>query len=147
MFFAHSGNWVQMANAADVTVASRTTHSANTGSLTNNATAYPDITGGYKSYLLFKVNVSHGAWVRVYTSKAARSADSSRNIDTDPQPGSGVLAEVITSTTNQTQVLSPGVIGFNDETTPVGEFYLAVTNLSGSSQSITVTLTALKLEA
>ncbi len=147
MFFAHSGNWVQMANAADVQVSSRTTHSANTGNLSNNATAYPDITGGYKSYLLFKVNVSHGAWVRVYTSKAARSADSSRNIDTDPQPGSGVLAEVITSTTNQTQVLSPGVIGFNDESTPVGEFYLAVTNLSGSSQSITVTLTALKLEA
>ena len=146
MFFAHSGSWVQLAKSSEVQVGSRTTHQATTGNLSNNSTAYPDITGGYKSYMLFKIQTSNAAWVRVYTSKAARSADTTRSIDVDPVPGSGVIAEVIT-TGNQTQVLTPATIGFNDESTPVGEFYLSVTNRSGSSTAITVTLTALKLEA
>ena len=139
MFFAHSGSWVQLAKSSEVSVSSRTTHQATTGNLSNNAAAYPDISGGYKSYMLLKIQTSNAAWVRVYTSKAARSADTTRSIDVDPVPGSGVIAEVIT-TGNQTQVLTPATIGFNDESTPVGEFYLAVTNRSGTSTAITVTL-------
>jgi len=146
MFFAHSGNWVQMANAADVTVSTRSTFTSNIGSMSSNATVYPDITNAYKSYLIYKITTSAAAWVRVYTSKAARSADTTRDIDVDPAPGSGVLAEIIT-TGNSTQLLTPATIGFNDESTPAAEIYLAVKNISGGTANMTVTLTALKLEA
>lgn len=145
MYFAHGGSWNRLANSTEVSVASRASFVDTTPSLANNGTDYPDITA-YKSYLLLKIQVDKAAWVRVYTSKAARSADASRPIDVDPQPGSGVLAEIIT-TGAQTQVLTPSVIGFNDEATPVAEIYLAVTNRSGSTGTVTTTLTALKLEA
>jgi hypothetical protein len=145
MYFAHGGSWNRLANSSEVSVASRASFVDTTPSLANNGTDYPDITA-YKSYLLLKIQVDKAAWVRVYTSKAARSADASRPIDVDPQPGSGVLAEIIT-TGAQTQVLTPSVIGFNDEATPVAEIYLAVTNRSGSTGTVTTTLTALKLEA
>ena len=120
--------------------------STTTSSLVSNGTAFPDITNALKSYLLFKIQTDRAAWVRVYTSIAARSADSSRSIDVDPLPGSGVIAEIIT-TGASTQVLTPAVIGFNDEATPVNTIYLSVTNRSGTTGTVTVTLTALKLEA
>ena len=145
-FYASNGNWIQLAKASDVTVSPRQTFSTTTSSLTNNSSAFPNITGAYKSYLLFKIQTDRAAWVRVYTSIAARSADSSRSIDVDPLPGSGVIAEIIT-TGASTQVLTPAVIGFNDEATPVNTIYLSVTNRSGTTGTVTVTLTALKLEA
>jgi len=146
MYFAHGGAWKRLANSTEVTVSTRQSFNVTTGSLTNNSSAYPDITGAYKSYLLFKIQTDRAAWVRVYSSKAARSADTTRSIDTDPLPGSGVIAEVIT-TGASTQVLTPATIGFNDEAIPVGEIYLAVTNRSGSTSTVSVTVTALKLEA
>jgi hypothetical protein len=145
-FYASNGNWIQLAKSTDVTVSTRQTFSTTTSSLTNNSSAFPDVTGAYKSYLLFKIQTDRAAWVRVYTSIAARSADSSRSIDVDPLPGSGVIAEIIT-TGASTQVLTPAVIGFNDEATPDNTIYLSVTNRSGVTGTVTVTLTALKLEA
>ena len=145
-FYASNGNWIQLAKASDVTVSTRATFSTTTSSLTNNSSAFPNITGAYKSYLLFKIQTDRAAWIRVYTSSAARSADSSRSIDVDPLPGSGVIAEVIT-TGASTQVLTPAVIGFNDDATPTDTIYLSVTNRSGTTGTVTVTLTALKLEA
>lgn len=145
-FYASSGNWIQLAKSTDVTVSTRQTFQVTTASLANNASAFPDITGAYKSYLLFKIQTDKAAWVRVYTSTAARTSDSSRTIDVDPLPGSGVIAEVITIGAS-TQVLTPAVIGFNDQATPVNTIYLSVTNRSGTTGTVTVTLTALKLEA
>lgn len=145
MFFAHSGSWVQMANASDVTVSTRSTHTAQIGTMSNNASASPDLTV-YKSYLLFKIATTAAAWVRVYATDAARTADANRDIDVDPTPGSGVIAEVIT-TGNQTQLLTPAVIGFNDESTPNSTMYLRVKNVSGGIANMDVTVTALKLEA
>ena len=145
-FYASSGNWIQLAKASDVSVSPRATFSTTTSSLTNNSSAFPNITGAYKSYLLFKIQTDRAAWIRVYTSSAARSADSSRSIDVDPVPGSGVIAEVIT-TGASTQLLTPAVIGFNDDAVPENTIYLAVTNRSGTTGTVTVTLTALKIEA
>lgn len=145
MYFAHSGSWVRLANSSEVAVSTRDTFAVTTNNLGNNGTDYPNITSAYKSYLLFKIEVDRASWVRIYTSSAARSADTTRSIDVDPAPGSGVLAEIIT-TGAQTQVLTPAVIGFNDDATPTDTIYLAVTNRSGTSGTVTVTLTALKLE-
>jgi hypothetical protein len=95
--------------------------------------------------MLYKITTSAAAWVRVYVSTAARTADASRAEGADPTPGSGVIAEVI-STASQTILISPGAIGFSNETSPSTNISLAVTNKSGSTAAITITLTAVQLE-
>lgn len=124
---------------------SRATVSGTTASLANAATANLSITG-YKSYLLYKIQTSTNAWVRIYTDTASRTADATRDELTDPAPSAGVIAEVITSG-SQTILISPGAIGFNNEATPTTNIPIAVTNKSGNTAAITVTLTVLQLEA
>jgi hypothetical protein len=60
-------------------------------------------------------------------------------------PGSGVIAEAIT-TGAQTIKFTPAAIGFSDESSPSTAIPIKVTNLSGSTRTITVTLTLLCLE-
>jgi len=99
---------------------------------------------GYRGYILYKIETSHAAWVRIYTSTSDRASDSSRDEGTDPLPGSGVIAEII-STGAEIIFISPGAIGFSeDETTNI---YLAVTNKNGSPATVQVTLTVIKIEA
>jgi hypothetical protein len=100
---------------------------------------------GFKGYLLYKIQTSAAAWVRVYTSVAARTADSGRLEGVDPSPGAGVITEVIT-TGAETILITPGTVGFNDESPVDTNIQLAVTNKSGGSADITVTLTIVKVE-
>jgi hypothetical protein len=123
----------------------RTTAAATTSSLPTGQTGPINITG-FKSYALLKIQTSAAAWVRIYTSEAARIADASRLEGTDPALSSGVLAEVIT-TGAQTVLFSPSTIGFNDESPTTTNIPVRVTNKSGSTAAITVTLTLLQLEA
>jgi hypothetical protein len=124
---------------------SRTAVSETTASLANGATGNISIVGA-KGYILYKIQTSVAAWVRIYTTTAARSADSSRAEGVDPLPGAGVIAEVIT-TGAATIIMSPGVFGFNDEALPTSVIALAVTNKSGGTSVVTVTLTILQVEA
>ena len=91
-----------------------------------------------------KIETSHAAWVTLYTSTSARTADASRSETTDPTPGSGVLAEVITGGA-ATQLITPATVCFNDS--GVGTTYAKVVNKSGSTANISVTITYLQLEA
>jgi hypothetical protein len=101
----------------------------------------------YKGYALYKIEVSEPAWVTLYVSSAARTADASRPITLDPTPGSGVIAEAITQASSETVLFTPAVIGFNDDATPSTNVYLKVVNRSGTTQSINVELTVTQLEA
>ena len=123
----------------------RTTANAATASIANGASANIQITAA-KTYALQKIQTSAAAWVTLYVSDAARTADASRNETTDPLPGAGVIAEVITSD-GAIQNITPGTLGWNDESTPTSEAYLKVVNKSGSTQAITVTLHFVALEA
>jgi len=78
------------------TLASRAAIAGTTGSLANAATGNLTITG-YKGYMLYKIQTSAAAWVRIYTDIASRTADASRVEGADPLPGAGVVAEVITT--------------------------------------------------
>ena len=125
-------------------VSSRTTRSSTTASLADNAAGNITI-NGFKSYMLLSIQTSAAAWVTVYATSAARSADAGRTITTDPTPGSGVLAEIIT-TGSQTQLFSPAVLGFSDETSPSTDIQVKVVNRSGSTTTITVTIKLVQLE-
>jgi len=125
-------------------LSSRISQSGTTANIANNASDEIRITG-FKSYMLLQIQTSAAAWVRLYTSPATRTSDSGRTQGQDPNPGSGVIAEVIT-TGAQTLLMSPGVLGFNSESPVSTDIPMTITNLSGGSAAITVTLTLLKLE-
>ena len=114
-----------------------------TSSLAVDATAELNITG-YKAYSLFKITTSAEAWVRVYVDDASRDADATRSEGEDPTPGSGVISEVRTSGA-ESVLISPGIMGFNNDSPRTDSIYLSVTNRSGSATAITVTLTALQI--
>ena len=116
-----------------------------TGSLAQNAIGNITITG-HKSYLLMNVALSAAGWIRLYTDSASRTNDASRSVGEDPAPGSGVIAEVVTTASSLTQKISPFVPGGNMDGTPSTNIYVAIQNLSTSTQTITATLTILKLE-
>ena len=126
-------------------LSSRTSVSGTTASLADAATGNLTITG-YKGYFLYKIETSAAAWVRIYTDGASRTSDAGRSELTDPTPGSGVIAEVIT-TGAQTILISPGAMGFSNETVPSTNIELAVTNKSGGATTVSVTLTILQIEA
>ena len=123
---------------------SRTTDTATTGSLAPGAATNLNMTTA-KSYVLQKITTNYAAWVTVYTDVGSRSADASRAETTDPLPGSGVIAEVITNGPT-TQILTPGVIGWNGDVTPSTNTYLKVVNKESSPYPITIILDYLKLE-
>jgi hypothetical protein len=91
------------------------------------------------------VQTSAAAWVRLYTDNTTRTSDNGRSQTSDPLAGAGVIAEVVT-TGAQTQLITPAVVGFNNDGTPGTTIYARVTNNSGSTAAITVTLTLLQLE-
>ena len=124
--------------------AGRTMVSGTSGTLAADASGTFDITG-YKAYTLFKIQTSGAAWVTLYTDNAARNADAGRLETVDPLPGSGVIAEVIT-TGEDIVLISPGVIGFNNEDVPTINIPVRVVNKGVIPAAITVTLTVLKLE-
>ena len=124
----------------------RGTASGTSASLAAGASGNLDINGVAKSYGILKITTSSAAWVTLYTSQTARTNDTSRAATTDPVPGSGVVAEVITSG-DTTQIISPMLCGYNDESTPVTTVYAKVRNETSSATTITVTLTFVPLEA
>jgi len=125
---------------------SRFTASNTTGSIGAGTTADITITGA-KTYSLLKIDTSHAAWVRIYTDTTSRTNDATRAYTTDPTPGSGVLAEVYTTTTgSNTFKMTPGVIGWNDDGTPSTNIYAKVTNNESGAADITVSLTIVRME-
>ena len=131
--------------ASGSSLQSRTTAQGTTATIADGVSA--DITiSAAKTYALQKIETSAAAWVTLYSDTGSRTNDASRNESTDPLPGSGVIAEVIT-TGAATQKITPGTIGWNDDGVPSSNVYLKVVNKSGSSQAITVTLHYVQLEA
>ena len=97
-----------------------------------------------KSYMLWKVEVSEACWLRLYCDAQVRTADQGRNIDSDPLPGSGVLAEVISSG-QTTQLITPGTLCFNSAGS--NATYIRVDDRSNATANHQITLHYLQLEA
>ena len=134
-------NIVQFSSSSST---SRNVVSGTTASLAQNAIGNITITG-HKSYLLMNVGLSTAGWFRLYTDSASRTSDASRSVGEDPTPGSGVIAEVVTTGLSTSIKISPFVPGGNMDSTPSTNMYVAIKNLS-STQAITANLTILKLE-
>ena len=94
-----------------------------------------------------KVGLSTAGWIRLYTDSTSRSNDVSRSVGEDPAPGSGVIAEVVTTGISTQQIITPFAMGGNMDEPVTNKIYVAIQNLSGSTQTITANLTILQLEA
>lgn len=138
--------WVPGTDAIGTGLGSRQTAQGTTGAINNNQKLDIPITVA-KTYALLSVEVSHAAWVTIYTDNVSRTNDASRAETTDPLPGSGVVAEIITNEA-VVQPITPGTIGFNRGNPINAEAYLKIVNKSGSTilGGITVTLTYVQLE-
>lgn len=101
-----------------------------------------------KGYALFKIEIDHPAWVRLYTDTTSRTNDAARGYTTDPTPGSGVVAEVYSATAGvSTFRMAPAVIGYNDDDPPTDNIYAKVTNTDSSSgRDIEVKVTVVRVE-
>jgi hypothetical protein len=138
-------NGVITATLTNVTgLSSRATVQTTTTSLTSGSSTTATVQAA-KGYALYSIQSSVGAWVTVYTSSTAQSSDSSRSISTDPTPGSGVVAEAITTIAGTTY-FTPAVYGYNADGSVTTNMYLKIYNNSGSTNAITVTITYLQLE-
>jgi len=130
--------------------ASRTTTNASTGSIAQAASTNITIPTPGKTFSLLKVAIDAPAYVILYTDSTSRSNDASRSEGTDPTPGSGVLTEVSTTTSGaSTFLMTPAVLGWNNDSTPANQIYAKVVNkrATSGSNTITVTLTSLALES
>lgn len=128
-----------------LTVASRSTSTVTTVPLSTNATDAAVNAVGFKGYVLYKITTNTAAWIRIYSSNAARTADAGRSITTDPAANSGVIANIITGGAD-TVVITPGIVGFNAESIPISTIPMSITNLSIGTIAVIATLTLLQIE-
>ena len=146
--FYGDGSNLEGVASSGIGLSTRTTITKLVSGIGVGATSNTTFTDGRKSWMLQKVGISSAAWVVLYTDQAAMTADASRPHTTDPTPGSGVIAEVRTTTAGvSTFIMSPGIMGWNNDATPSNNIWFKVTNNETSIANITVSLDIVQLEA
>lgn len=136
--------WIEIGSSDVATLYNRATFTTSTGSLAPDASININLPA-YKSYALLSVSIDAECWLRLYTDASSRTIDESRDINTDPVAGSGVVAEVIT-TGSETVKMSPFVFGGNLTATPTNDIYLRATNLAATTTDINIQITLIRLE-
>lgn len=99
-----------------------------------------------KGCMVLRLATDYPAWVRIYSSEAAQIADASRLQTVDPAGEHGVLLEVITSESNLSIDLSPGVLCYSLESSPEANLPVSVTNLGTQEVNVTITATFIPFE-
>ena len=94
-------------------------------------------------YQLLQITTNHPCRISLYTSTAKRDADLTRPIGTDPTGNHSLMFEFISTASLLSADLSPIVDGFSN-TSAVA---YTITNLSGATQTISVTLNHVKTGA
>ena len=146
--FYGDGSNLEGVASSGIGLSTRTTITKLVSGIGIGATMNSSFTDGRKSWMLQKVGISSAARVVLYTDQAAMTADADRKATTDPVPGSGVIAEVNTSTAGvSTFIMSPGIMGWNNDATPSNNIWFKVCNNETSAANITVSLTIVQLEA
>jgi hypothetical protein len=137
--------WVAQSGGGGGFTPSRVTQAVTTASLVDDAEDNIDFANLGVSYSLYSVQVDKGARVRIYKDDASRTADASRAIGTDPIEGDGVIAEFVASGA-ETFAITPAIFGYVDNRPTENDIPVRVTNRSGTTGTVTVTITGLKLE-
>jgi hypothetical protein len=99
----------------------------------------------YKGWRALWAETDIPARVRIYASAAQRTADLSRRIGVTPIGDHGLLFELVTTLEDLSYTLSPKVDLATDDISSNG-YYMAVTNLSGDPDTVTVTFNLVRTE-
>lgn len=129
----------------DDPVLARTSITWTTGSLANNASENDDEAMA-KACQAYSITTDRAARVRAYSTSAHRTADAARAAGTDPTGNHGCLLDVVLVAGTLTIDFSPLVNLVNLDGTPATTIYFAVTNTSGSTSTVQVTITYRKSE-
>lgn len=124
---------------------SRTTATITTASLAAGASESGSVPLA-KGYRLLRLQTDRPARVRLYGTAAARDADASRPVGTDPTGNHSLMLEFVTTASLLAADLSPTVDGFNGDTTPGTAAYYRITNQDSSSGTVGVSLTWIQTE-
>jgi len=133
----NGSGWVNADSPSRRKTITTTLSNVSNNSISNVSIATPN------TYALLKIETSHACWVTLYTDTNSRTSDSLRSINTDPLPGSGVLAEVVNTSAN-IQLITPGTICFNNGS--LNQTYAKIVNQSGSTVNLQVILTLVSIE-
>ena len=85
------------------------------------------------------------AWVTFYSSKAARTADATRQRTSNPEQGDGVLMELFFDQA-ETLLISPAVHYFNNDPSNGAEVFAKVVNDDTVSRDIEIVATVVPIE-
>lgn len=91
-----------------------------------------------KSCIITSIKSDYPSWMRIYNSDSALSNDANRLRNKDPQPGSGVIVEVATSSFNQTITLSPTPLLVSNNNPRSSIFPIRVASQSNLPINITI---------
>jgi hypothetical protein len=120
--------------------------SATTTPLLPGASALLDLQGLGRLGHFLAVSTDAAGWVSFYSSAAAREADGSRPITQDPAPGSGVLLDLVTTTSDLTITAPPGGTYFSTDDPVASPLLRALVRNTGIAQAaIALTVSAVVL--
>jgi hypothetical protein len=125
------------------------TATVTTASIADGATDDVALTGAGAGRLRFVVRAESSdlAWVRAYSSAAARTADAGRAPGTPPTGEHGCLMDWVVESGNLVWDLGPCKGEFRNAESPFADvIYFAIQNQSGGTTAITVTLTFISIE-
>ena len=125
--------------AGDATPAARATATVTTASLANNASETGTISMA-KGYRVLHIVTDRACRVQLYGNAASRTSDASRTWGTDPTEGIQVPLDYRTAGAVDEDLNWP-TDGYNTEASPSTAIPYRITNLSGSTHTVTVTLT------
>jgi len=136
-------------SSTDTDAGVRTTAAITGGTLASVASG-ANVTGFLtmaKSLMLQQVAVNFQSRVRLYSTAALRDADAARPYSVPLILGSmhGVICDLYLTTGNLTWILSPAAEGSNMDDGSAN-IYFSITNIDGSTRSLTVTFTYLTME-
>ncbi|MEI6616035.1 MAG: hypothetical protein WCL59_05590 [Cyanobium sp. ELA507] len=124
----------------------RVSVSATTTPLLPGASALLDLPGLGRLGHFLAISTDTPGWVSFYNSAAAREADGSRPITRDPEPGSGVLLDLATTSSALTIKAPPGGTYFSSEPAAATPLLRVMVRNTGTAQAaIAVTVTAVVL--
>ena len=109
--------------------------SATTTPLLPGASALLDLAGLGRVGHFLAVSTDSPGWVSFYSSVAAREADGSRPITQDPAPGSGVLLDLVTTTSDLTITAPPGGTYFSTDDPAASPLLRALVRNTGTAQA------------
>lgn len=114
------------------------------GTIADFATEEGDFEGLGKLCIPHRITASAACWIRIYKNAAYQTADSGRDILVDATGEHGLVLEFNLSASNLVYDISPQYPFSND--TGTADYRISVTNRSGASTAIDITISRSRLE-